>query len=97
MFSMIMPKSGFRLRPLEMRDQTVLETHLCADPEIAKTLAHDASSAEICRKSKSDLLHTGGYRMDGIPWRQARNSSARCAVSFSEQEAPMVRAIASSL
>lgn len=50
MFSTIMPKSGFRLRPLEMRDQRALETRICADPDIAKTLAHDSSSAETCRE-----------------------------------------------
>lgn len=54
MFSTIMPKSGFRLRPLEMSDAKALQLRILGDPDIARTLAHDASSPEACR----DLAET---------------------------------------
>ncbi len=50
MYLTTMPNSGFHLRPLEMRDASEMGLKILAEPEIAKTLAHDASSVEKCLK-----------------------------------------------
>ena len=51
MFSTPLKTPGFRLRPLELRDVETLTNVIFGDPDVAKTLAHDASTAESRRKS----------------------------------------------
>ena len=50
MFTTHLKTPGLRLRPLELQDAAALTKVIFADPEVAKTLAHDASTEESRRK-----------------------------------------------
>lgn len=57
MYSTVMPRSGFLLRPLTMKDEAGVEA-LFSDPDIVKTLAHDTSSPDAVRRIANEWCRT---------------------------------------
>jgi len=72
MFSTALKTPGFRLRPLELRDLEALTNVIFGDPDVAKTLAHDASTAESRRKCAAIWCERHAIDSPQSNWTQRR-------------------------
>lgn len=72
MFSTDLKTPGFRLRPLELRDIEALTNVIFGDPDVAKTLAHDASTAESRRKCAAVWCERHAIDSPQSNWTQRR-------------------------